>query len=134
MYVEFHHKIRYLNENMQKSDPHLNFWIHDFFNYVLGSFHSLGATLTCLIAGVAMNTFGRRGATLFCTIPAYFLGFILIGASTNIYMVIAGRFLTGYTITGFVSNSLQDCDTKNAFFEAFETKKIIIGKKGRQDK
>ena len=39
--------------------------------------------------------FGRRGATLLCTIPAYFVGFILIGASTNIFMVIAGRFLTG---------------------------------------
>jgi hypothetical protein len=42
-----------------------------------------------------MNQLGRRGATLFCTIPAYFIGFVLIGASRNIIMVIAGRFLTG---------------------------------------
>ena len=51
--------------------------------------------MACLIAGTVMDSFGRRGGTLFCTGPAYFIGYLLIGAANNIFMLVIGRFLTG---------------------------------------
>ena len=60
-----------------------------------GSFHSIGATLACLLAGSAMGRLGRRGTTLYVTIPAYALGYVLIGSAGNGIQIVAGRFLTG---------------------------------------
>ena len=42
-----------------------------------------------------MDTLGRRGTTLFCTMPCYLLGYILIGCANGYPMVLAGRCLTG---------------------------------------
>ena len=42
-----------------------------------------------------MSTLGRRGATLYCTIPCYLVGYIIVGCSTSYIMLIGGRFLTG---------------------------------------
>lgn len=61
----------------------------------VSSAHSMGATMACLVAGIAMSVLGRRGATLFCTVPAYTVGYLLIGSAANMPMIIAGRFLTG---------------------------------------
>lgn len=59
------------------------------------SAHSFGATVACFLAGFLMSTFGRRGATLFCTIPCYMLGYIVIGLAQSYISLIVGRFLTG---------------------------------------
>ena len=59
------------------------------------SAHSFGATVACILAGIAMSTFGRRGATLLCTVPCYLFGYITIGCASNYVMLILGRFLTG---------------------------------------
>lgn len=64
-------------------------------SFDLGSIHSVGATLACLLAGFAMSVLGRRGATLYCTIPAYVLGYLLIGSAPSVWLIILGRFLTG---------------------------------------
>ena len=42
-----------------------------------------------------MSTLGRRGATLFCTIPCYLVGYLIVGCSTSYIMIIGGRFLAG---------------------------------------
>jgi len=42
-----------------------------------------------------MNHLGRRGSTLFLTVPAYFSGYILMGSAKNLAMIVVGRFLTG---------------------------------------
>ena len=42
-----------------------------------------------------MNNLGRRGSTLYLTVPAYFFGYILMGSAQNVVMVVVGRFLTG---------------------------------------
>jgi len=42
-----------------------------------------------------MNSIGRRGATIFGTIPAYMIGYVLIASAQNMYMIVAGRLLTG---------------------------------------
>ena len=59
------------------------------------SAHSFGATVACFLAGILMSCLGRRGATLFCTIPCYLFGYIIVGCSTSYVMLIIGRFLTG---------------------------------------
>ncbi|TRY77106.1 hypothetical protein TCAL_08775 [Tigriopus californicus] len=59
------------------------------------SIHSVGATLACLLAGFAMSLLGRRGATLYCTIPAYVCGYLFIGSAPSVWLIILGRFLTG---------------------------------------
>lgn len=61
----------------------------------IGSIHTLGAVLGCLIAVPAMQRFGRRGATLTFMAMAYLLGFLFIGAAAYVEMIIAGRFLGG---------------------------------------
>ena len=48
-----------------------------------------------MIAGSAMTKIGRRGATLVFTIPAYALGFLLVGCAGNCTTIIFGRLLTG---------------------------------------
>ena len=63
--------------------------------YLTDSAHSFGATVACILAGIAMSTFGRRGATLLCTVPCYLFGYITIGCASNYVMLILGRFLTG---------------------------------------
>ena len=59
------------------------------------SAHSFGATVACFLAGILMSTLGRRGATLFCTIPCYLVGYLIVGCSTSYIMIIGGRFLAG---------------------------------------
>ena len=61
--------------------------------------------MACLLAGLAMNTFGRRGSTLGLTTPAYLIGYILIGSAENIEMVIVGRFLTGETSNDIIAGN-----------------------------
>ena len=59
------------------------------------SAHSFGATVACIMAGIAMSTLGRRGATLLCTVPCYLIGYIVMGCASSYIMLILGRFLTG---------------------------------------
>ena len=65
------------------------------FLFLTDSAHSFGATIACILAGIAMSTLGRRGATLLCTVPCYLIGYIVIGMSSNYITLILGRFLTG---------------------------------------
>ena len=51
--------------------------------------------MACFLAGILMSTLGRRGATLYCTIPCYTVGYLIVGCSTSYIMLIGGRFLTG---------------------------------------
>lgn len=48
----------------------------------------------CLIAGVLMEWIGRLNAIKLAAIPCC-LGWILIATATNVYMLLAGRILTG---------------------------------------
>ena len=65
------------------------------FLFFSDSAHSFGATVACFLAGILMSTLGRRGATLYCTIPCYTVGYLIVGCSTSYIMLIGGRFLTG---------------------------------------
>ena len=51
--------------------------------------------MACLVAGILMSSFGRRGATLYFTIPCYLLGYIVIGCASSYITIVIGRFLTG---------------------------------------
>lgn len=42
-----------------------------------------------------MSTLGRRGATLFFTIPCYMVGYVIVGCANSNIMLILGRFITG---------------------------------------
>jgi len=61
----------------------------------IGSIHTLGAVLGCIVSVPAMRTLGRRGATLFLMTLAYLIGFLLIFSATRVEMIIAGRFVGG---------------------------------------
>ena len=71
------------------------FFIFYSISFFSDSAHSFGATIACILAGIAMSTLGRRGATLLCTVPCYLIGYIVIGLSSNYITLILGRFLTG---------------------------------------
>jgi len=77
-----------LSENSTvKIDHHHASWI--------GSIHTLGAVLGCVVSIPAMRILGRRGATLFLMTLAYLIGFLLIFSATRVEMIIAGRFIGG---------------------------------------
>lgn len=61
----------------------------------IGSIHTLGAVLGCIISIPAMERLGRRGAALYIMSMAYLIGFLLIGAAFNVEMIITGRFCGG---------------------------------------
>jgi len=77
--------------SMESTFPDQNSNMKDFI-YGMDSF---GAALACLLAGSLMSMLGRRGSTMFCTIPCYTLGYVLIGCANGYPMIIVGRFLTG---------------------------------------
>lgn len=77
------------SDNVTFSDP------NEVLKPFIYSAHSFGATIACILAGIAMSTLGRRGATLLCTVPCYLIGYIVIGMSSNYITLILGRFLTG---------------------------------------
>ena len=60
----------------------------------LGSVHTLGAVLGCLISIPTMALLGRRGAALYVMTLAYLLGYLLIGCAQNVEMIVIG----GYTV------------------------------------
>lgn len=68
-------------------DEHHNSWI--------GSAHSLGAILGCILSIPALDKLGRRGASLYVMSVAYIIGFILIGLATDPWLIIVGRFFGG---------------------------------------
>merc|ERR1711887_115487 len=61
----------------------------------IGSIHTLGAVLGCIISIPAMARLGRRGAALYIMSLAYLVGFLLIGAAFSVEMIIIGRFCGG---------------------------------------
>lgn len=61
----------------------------------IGSIHTLGAVLGCIISIPAMERLGRRGAALYIMSVAYLVGFLLIGAAFSVEMIILGRFCGG---------------------------------------
>merc|ERR1719376_1299736 len=63
-------------------------------SFIRSSF-SIGAMAGCLLAGTAMTRLGRRGATMMLTVPAYALGYLLMGSAIDARMMVAGRLMTG---------------------------------------
>jgi len=61
----------------------------------IGSAHSLGAILGCLISIPSLDKLGRRGASLYIMSLAYIIGFLLIGLSSFPWLIILGRFCGG---------------------------------------
>jgi len=61
----------------------------------IGSVHTLGAVLGCMLSIPAMARLGRRGAALYVMSLAYLLGYLLIGFAVNVEMIILGRVLGG---------------------------------------
>jgi len=75
------------NDSSIQIDHHHASWI--------GSIHTLGAVVGCIISIPAMERLGRRGAALYIMSMAYLIGFLFIGAAFNVEMIIAGRFCGG---------------------------------------
>jgi len=75
----------------QNSPVHINL---DHASWI-GSVHTLGAVLGCLISVPTMSALGRRGAALYVMSLAYLLGYLLIGFAVNVEMIIIGRLLGG---------------------------------------
>ncbi|ODN01431.1 Facilitated trehalose transporter Tret1 [Orchesella cincta] len=61
----------------------------------IGSIPTLGAVAACPFAGFALDTLGRRKSMLFLTIP-FIIGWLFIGLAQNFFMVLFGRFVTGF--------------------------------------
>ena len=57
----------------------------------LGSIHTLGAVLGCLLSIPTMGLMGRRGAALYVMTLAYLLGDLFVGFAVNPEMIIAGN-------------------------------------------
>ena len=66
----------------------------------LGSVHTLGAVLGCLISIPTMALLGRRGAALYVMTLAYLLGYLLIGCAQNVEMIVIGGYSTGNILIG----------------------------------
>jgi len=61
----------------------------------IGSVHTLGAVIGCLLSIPAMDRLGRRGAALYVMSLAYLLGYLCIGFAVNVEMIIFGRLMGG---------------------------------------
>ena len=59
-----------------------------------GSLAVLGATLGGLLCQLLADGYGRKSAMVMCSLP-YAIGWLLIDAADNSYMLYAGRFVTG---------------------------------------
>ena len=59
-----------------------------------GSLAVLGATLGGLLCQLVVDGYGRKPAMVMCALP-YAIGWVLIDAADNTYMLYAGRFITG---------------------------------------
>ena len=59
--------------------------------YLLGSIHTLGAVLGCLLSIPTMGLLGRRGAALYVMTLAYLLGYLFVGLAVNPQMIIVGK-------------------------------------------
>ncbi|XP_040575281.1 facilitated trehalose transporter Tret1 isoform X1 [Lepeophtheirus salmonis] len=64
----------------------------------ISSMHSLGATIGCLVAGMASRKFGRRGSVLIFNIPAYFIGYTSLAFARSVIYIYFGRLLCGFGI------------------------------------
>ncbi|CAG7727730.1 unnamed protein product [Allacma fusca] len=62
---------------------------------VISSIVTLGAAAACPLTGYCVERFGRRKTMLALTIP-FVSGWLLIAFAEHIYMIYAGRFVTGY--------------------------------------
>ncbi|CAL8125629.1 unnamed protein product [Orchesella dallaii] len=61
----------------------------------IGSIPTLGAVAACPFAGFALDTLGRRKSMLFLTVP-FIIGWLFIAFAQNWFMVLFGRFVTGF--------------------------------------
>ncbi|CAG7785042.1 unnamed protein product [Allacma fusca] len=66
----------------------------------IGSVMILGAIVSCPVAGVGIERFGRRMSMLLLTLP-FIGGWLLIYFASNIWMIYAGRFITGFCAGAF---------------------------------
>jgi len=69
----------------------------------IASVFGLGAILGGLMSAFLGNRFGRRVSLMMLTLPDL-LGWILVAASQNLWMMIIGRFLLGFTAAGYSPN------------------------------
>lgn len=58
---------------------------------------ALPMALGCILSGILLEKFGRRMAQIITAVP-FIIGWALIGMSTNIEMILAGRFITGLCV------------------------------------
>nr|UFQ59758.1 glucose transporter 2 [Macrobrachium nipponense] len=80
-------------------------------NWFSGSL-SIGALLGCMLAGLCINHIGRKGTMLVSVIPLM-AGWLLIGLTQNLAMIIIGRILCGLT-TGISSLAVPTYTTEYA--------------------
>ncbi|CAG7730150.1 unnamed protein product, partial [Allacma fusca] len=66
----------------------------------MGSSATLGACISCLPSGYCADRFGRKKTMLFLTLP-FVAGWILMYFAQNVWMMIAGRLLTGFGGGGY---------------------------------
>ncbi|CAG7786933.1 unnamed protein product, partial [Allacma fusca] len=66
----------------------------------MSSSATLGACISCIPSGIFVDRFGRKKAMLFLTIP-FLTGWILMYFAQNVWMMIAGRLLTGFGGGGY---------------------------------
>ncbi|XP_068227374.1 facilitated trehalose transporter Tret1-like [Palaemon carinicauda] len=80
-------------------------------NWFAGSL-SIGALFGCMIAGLCLNYIGRRGTMLASVVPLI-AGWLFIGFTQNLAMLIIGRILCGLT-TGISSLAVPTYTTEYA--------------------
>ncbi|OXA48919.1 facilitated trehalose transporter Tret1 [Folsomia candida] len=66
----------------------------------IGSILNLGALLSAPVVGFLMDRIGRKHTMMLLSLP-FVLGWLLIGFATNLAMILAGRFITGFCGGGF---------------------------------
>jgi len=73
-------------------------------SWIAGMF-GLGAIVGGFASALIGYQVGRRRCMLFLAVPDT-LGWVLIAASVNLYMVYVGRFLTGFAAAGYIASIL----------------------------
>jgi predicted MFS family arabinose efflux permease len=73
--------------------------------YCAASIFGLGAIFGGFTTAFLGSKFGRRKAILMMAVPDL-IGWVLIASSRNLYMILIGRFLSGFSAAGY-SPSIQ---------------------------
>jgi predicted MFS family arabinose efflux permease len=73
--------------------------------FCAASIFGLGAIFGGFTTAFLGSKFGRRKAILMMAVPDL-IGWVLIASSRNLYMILIGRFLSGFSAAGY-SPSIQ---------------------------